>query len=248
MSSIAYSPYATPSIHRPLFTSIAFWLAAACLCTVLESWTALDGFVQRLFFQNGKWLISKAFHDQYGWLLYMAPKRIIAMIAVGFLLLFAASCHKRHRATLATWRKPALFAVCCIAFIPLLVSCVKAVTGIYSPIDMIPYGGNHPHTGLITQLLLFHETAGGRSFPAGHASGGFALMGLAFLPLDVRHKRFLLGLGLTAGTLMGLYQMARGQHFLSHTLVTFCLAAAVTLLLARLMNLSLFPKVYDGTI
>ena len=40
------------------------------------------------------------------------------------------------------------------------------------------------------------------------------------------------------GWLMGLYQMARGEHFLTHTLTTMFLALAVISLLVRLLRLA----------
>ena len=57
-------------------------------------------------------------------------------------------------------------------------------------------------------------------FPAGHASGGFALMALYFLFKSKRNRRYGLVSGIVTGWIMGSYKMFIGDHFLSHTLVT----------------------------
>ena len=66
----------------------------------------------------------------------------------------------------------------------------------------------------------------GHCFPAGHASGGFALLALGWLS-DRRAWRIAgTGTGLAAGSVMAAYQMAKGAHFLSHSLATLALGAA----------------------
>jgi len=63
----------------------------------------------------------------------------------------------------------------------------------------------------------------GCSFPAAHASGGFALFAFFFI-LPGRWKWAGVVLGLGAGWSMGVYKMLIGDHYLSHTLIT-CLFA-----------------------
>ena len=214
------------------------FILAALVCVALESVPAFDRFFQACFFRDGAWLLTKEFHRHYKGLLYTLPKVLVGISGVAFLLLFlAASIGSGAKARLAAWKRPALLAALCIALVPLLVAGIKAVSGVYSPIDLLPYGGRHPHTGLLQQLWTYGHTAGGRSFPAGHASGGFALMALYYLPLSRFAKRATLAGGLGAGWLMGLYQTARGEHFLSHTLTTMCIALAVIVFLAGLLRI-----------
>ena len=203
------------------------YLLAALGCTILESIPILDQIAQGPFFQQGEWLLSRAFHTQYKWLLYTTPKILIGVTGAAFLFLFLASFTAKYRSRLHAWRKPSLLIVSSIALVPLTVASLKALTGVYSPVDMTPYGGTQPHIGLLEQLWTYGVPSGGRSFPAGHASGGFALMSLYSLPVQKRWKRLLFGFGLFAGWAMGLYQMARGEHFLSHTLTAMFLALAI---------------------
>ncbi len=83
------------------------------------------------------------------------------------------------------------------------------------------------------QIWKYGHVAGGRCFPAGHASGGFALMSLCLFPVSNRNRKLLLLVGFTLGWLMGLYQMARGEHFITHTLFTMFLSLFVISLLKK---------------
>lgn len=203
-------------------------------CILLESTPDFDLLTQRPFFSNGEWLISKLFHKSYKTLFYTGPKLFIICLGIVFFLLILAACFSpTFRNRLHEWQRPMLLVLLSLIFVPLSVALFKSISGVYGPIDLIPYGGKYPHTGFLQQIILHGATAGGRSFPAGHASGGFALMALYYLPVRRRLKKVLFVFGILAGWSMGAYQMARGEHFLSHTLVTMFLALAIITLLAR---------------
>lgn len=225
-------PVRTASLKR-LDNPLAYTLAAFC-CIALESLTSLDRAAQSLFFSGNGWLLSGAVHESWKLWLYTGPKFAIGftgIIALGVFLhaRFSAKAGLAER----QWERPCLILFLSIALVPLLVGGLKAVTGVYGPVDLVPYGGEHPHIGLLEHLWVYGRPDGGRSFPAGHASGGFALMALRYLPLGLWRQRLLLLSGFLCGWLMGLYQMARGEHFVSHTLTTMFLALAIISLLAR---------------
>jgi membrane-associated PAP2 superfamily phosphatase len=222
-----------------------FWLCAAFICIVLESIPGFDAFAQQPFFQDNEWLISKTFHNAHKLLFYTGPKVMLVCIGIAFFMLFGATFLPRFaKNPLRHWRKQALLILLSLAFIPLAVSFLKELTGVYSPVDLLPYGGRHRHMGFLSHLYVYGTVAGGRSFPAGHASGGFALMALYYLPVQKGIKKLMLCLGFLAGWSMGIYQMARGEHFLSHTLTTMFLALAImtfwekTILISKKSNLS----------
>ena len=216
---------------------------AVSLGFFLESITAFDCFFQAPFFRNGEWFLSRAFHNEWKSILCTAPKIVIGIICGVCLLLFLSTVfQKRKHGTFTTWQKPALLAVVSISLTPLVVATLKSVTGVYSPVDLLPYGGEFPHIGFLKQLYLSGQVSGGRSFPAGHASGGFALMALYYLPLSRLKKKALLFTGLIAGWLMGLYQMGRGEHFLSHTLTSMFIALAIMTCAAKLIRIQPINK------
>ena len=231
MPGLGATPGSGGSLGRPL----PFGLAALG-CTFLESVQAFDQLAQAPFFRHGGWLLAKATHAEYKWVLYTAPKVFIGIVGGVFLLLFLESFSDSCRSRLHAWRGPSLRIVCSIVFVPLAVSTIKALSGVYSPVDMLPYGGKHPHIGLLEQLWTYGMVSGGRSFPAGHASGGFALMALYYLPLHRPWKQAAFVFGFLAGWSMGLYQMARGEHFLSHTLTTMFIALAIIPMLDRFID------------
>lgn len=208
-------------------------LGLMSVCIAAESWTAFDQTAQAVFFRDHAWLLSKAFHQTYGPTLYTGPKIVIALIAVAAL---AVALGLLRKDSLASWRKPCLLLALSICLVPLLAASLKAVTGVYGPVDLLSYGGSHPHVGFLDHLWTYGRPGAGRSFPAGHASGGFALMALYYLPLRPGLRSGLCGAGFALGWLMGLYQMARGEHFLSHTLTSMFLALAVIGLLARVIR------------
>ena len=212
-----------------------FWLLAALACIVLESIPRFDAFAQGLFFQHGEWLIPKALHTSHKLLFYTGPKGMLICIGAAFLMLFGATFLPRFELTLRQWRKPALLIILSLAFAPLVISALKGITGVYSPVDLLPYGGKHQHLGFLSHRYAYGAVDGGRSFPAGHASGGFALMALYYLPVRRGVRISLLCLGLLAGWGMGIYQMARGEHFLSHTLATMFLTLALMTFLEKIL-------------
>jgi membrane-associated PAP2 superfamily phosphatase len=103
-----------------------------------------------------------------------------------------------------------------------------------TPRDLTVYGAVAPNAW--DHLLLFDAKPANypsHAFPAGHASGGFALLSLAFAWASATSRRRGFLIGCAYGGAMGLYQIARGEHFLSHTLATAALAWLLAAVLAR---------------
>ncbi|MDR1312821.1 MAG: phosphatase PAP2 family protein [Deltaproteobacteria bacterium] len=227
----------SPSLRRALL-----WFAAAFLSVAAESVTALDRLAQAPFFRDGAWLISRKFHESHKLLAYTAPKIIIVSAGLALLAVFIlASIRCPLKARLKKWKGPALAAVLSLALVPLAVAALKSSTGVYGPFDLAVYGGSRPHVGYFGALLGSGATSGGGSFPAGHASGGFALSSLGALPTRRNLQRALFWLGILAGWAMGIYQMARGEHFLTHTLTTMFLALGIINFLQRLILKPMTP-------
>lgn len=182
---------------------------------------AVDLWVQGLFWKGQAWLIPHD-HALGQALAYNGPKALL--IIWSLLLLGTAIGVKRVRMR-------ALFLFACLAVIPVVCTQLRAATGMATPLELKAFGGVHDH------LLLFQVKPAGypsHAFPAGHASGGFALMGLYWVLTQRRWRGLVLGLGL--GCWMGGYQILRGEHFLSHTLATAALAWLLCVSLALAMK------------
>jgi membrane-associated PAP2 superfamily phosphatase len=100
----------------------------------------------------------------------------------------------------------------------------------------VDYGGKLPYIGVLESYPEDSQPQKRqRCFPAGHASGGFALLALYYLPKSRRNKNKMLALAMIAGTLMGGYKMMVGHHFLSHTLVSMVICWLVVNIVALLV-------------
>ena len=114
----------------------------------------------------------------------------------------------------------------------MLVALLKAFSATSCPWGLHEFGGA-AHFVSHWSFLSGADGGSGHCFPAGHAAAGFAFVGGYFA---FRHdaptiaRRWLAG-ALIAGFAFGIAQQLRGAHFMSHTLWTGWLCAAVAWLL-----------------
>jgi membrane-associated PAP2 superfamily phosphatase len=120
----------------------------------------------------------------------------------------------------------------CLALVPAVIGVMKARSDIYCPWDLQRYGGEQPYHHFFDSLPPPGEPDCGNCFPAGHASGGFALMALGFLFERRRAQWTGFAIGFTVGWTMGIYQLLKGAHFLSHTITTMLIAALIIQVIA----------------
>lgn len=211
-------------VHHPL---IALAVAALGLLGLFE-FTPLDLAVARLFWDPAAGTFSWRGDPTLEPILYHGAKA--AMYGLGVVALVVLALAHRRTADVAA-RRCFLIAAATLIVVPLLVVLLKHLTNRYCPWALQPFGGDVPYTTLLEPLASNWQR--GQCFPAGHAAGGFVWVGvaLALWPVTPRMGRAALGLGLVAGGSMGLFRMAEGAHFLSHTLWTLWLACLVPLLL-----------------
>jgi membrane-associated PAP2 superfamily phosphatase len=202
---------------------------------VLFETTPLDLLVQDLFFDRstGTWLVDRD-SPLPRWLFYEGPKVVLA----GWLLCLALSLPHWCPTVSPRGRRRTCYVLLCLALIPATVSGLKDLTNVYYPYKVERYGGRLPYRKLVHSLRQGPGEPRSRGFPAGHASGGFALLCLAYAA-RTRRERWLGALaGLSAGWIAGLYQIAKGAHYLSHTVVTMLLAWIMAAALARAFRLA----------
>lgn len=131
------------------------------------------------------------------------------------------------RARFARWiESPGLgSAVLTLMTVPVLAGLGKSTTNIFTPAQIRRYGGDMPYIKLFeTYPANGRPEERGRGFPAGHASGGSALLGLVALRRTRAWRWGAIALGLGAGWAMDGYQMLKGVRYLSHTVATMLLA------------------------
>lgn len=203
--------------------------AALLLTLALFGFTEADLAVQDRLFDatTQSWLWDKS-EPVLQLLLYRLPRAALIALALACLVSLMASGRwkwaKAHRRGLAVL-------LISLIIVPTAIGALKTATNVACPARSDRYGGDVPTITLFERYPDHARPANRqRCFPAGHASGGFALFALAFL-FENRAARYrAVAAALLMGSLMGGYKMAIGDHFLSHTLVTMELAALMVVL------------------
>lgn len=219
-------------LDRSLIPSILALLVAGLLFET----TGIDLWFQDMWFDihsHSWWIGTKAFWPR---IIFYKGCKIVAW-AVGLSAL-ALALHPGLARVFAkrmkTRRVDLLVLATTLAAAPLLVATFKATTNVLTPAQIRRYGGFAPYVRPFERCPENDRPPQrGRAFPAGHASGGFALMALAGLAGSTRRRVIGLLTGVSFGTAMGFYQIANGNHYLSHTVYTGLLCWIVFLLARR---------------
>lgn len=197
------------------------------LCVAAFELSEVDLALQDRFYDPGahRWLVDQ--EEPAGRAaFYHGPKALVWMIGLATIALVAGP--ERWRRSFE--RRGLCAAVLTIASVPALAGLGKKLSDVHCPMELTRYGGTQTYRKLLgPRPTSAPPSERGLCFPAGHASGGFALIGLYGARRSRRWRRGSVALGLGLGWWMGGYQMLKGAHFLSHTVVTMLLAWLVTL-------------------
>lgn len=166
---------------------------------------------------------------------YDAPK--VAVGVLGVLLLICIAIPPSRRKRLPFSRRDAAFVLVCVALTVATAGLLKKTSGVFNPYKIARYGGDQPYRTLFASIPHVAGRERGHGFPAAHCSGAFALMSLYFVSRGRAARRLGLALGLSTGWAVGLYQMLKGAHYLSHTVVTMILAWMLILVVSRWFGL-----------
>ncbi|WP_428737579.1 phosphatase PAP2 family protein [Sulfurimonas sp.] len=195
-----------------------------------------DEYIQNFCFnfETQQWILSPNL-EPYKFIFYDGIKKLL--IIIGILFLFSLAFYKKSQ-TINTYKKKIIVIVLSAIFVPALVGGLKSNTDMPCPRDVTMYGGLYPKTKvweLYPQevLELGHKL---KCWPAGHASGGFALMSFFFFFRKRKNKYIALSVALFIGWAMGSYKMIIGDHFFSHTFITMVLSWLIILIIARVVK------------
>ncbi len=225
--------------HGPAVSNRSLWITLGLLAAVLALFelTDLDLSLQDHFynFETRRWVVDEK--APLGRLIfYNGPKALVWLFALTTLTLAAGPA--RWREKLRVDRRGLWLGVLVIATVPALAGLGKKYTNIFCPSEIRRYGGDVAYAKLCEPYPDDDRPARrGGCFPAGHASGGFALMGLLAVRGTRRWRNGVLALGLWLGWWMGGYQMLKGAHYLSHTLTTMLVAWLVVWLWRRALKI-----------
>lgn len=216
------------------------WPALAALVGVflLAEFTPLDLWVQDACFNftTGQWRVDENASLPKA-LFYTGPKAVLIAFGVACIALLLGPASWRRRLGLGNRRPQLAAVVATLAVGPSLIGWGKATTNMFCPYELTRYGGDMPFIRLIDPVPAeVSAKRRGRCFPAGHASGGFALLALSGLAFTRRGRLRGIAIGLAFGSWMGVYQMLKGAHYLSHTLITILIVWLVFLALRAAIN------------
>lgn len=219
--------------RHPLF-SVLLIHAVLLFSLLLFSLTDLDSLLQdHLLAAGGNgWLIDK--QDRlWRWIFYDGVKIFYILLALSCWLAWGLS-YRSKRLQPLRWRL--LVVALALVLAPVTVGVLKATTEMPCPRQLQQYGGQMPHVTILQRLLGQAPSLKAKCYPAGHASGGFALMSLLFLFSSPGWQRRMIWAGLATGWIIGGYKMAIGDHFFSHTWVTMLWDAQLILLIGWLIG------------
>lgn len=214
------------------FKRLSTCLVSLAITLTFIHYSELDLKFQSLFFnfETKEWLVSSN-ETFVKFIFYRFPKYCI--VTYGICLIFWLTKLSIYKQNIQLQKK-LFFLIITLILTPLTVSIFKHYSPIICPIHIIEFGGSKTH---ISPLDLFKDGVffgnDGRCFPAGHASGGFSLIALYFVMKDKSSKFYALLGSLALGCVMGLFQMAKGVHYLSDTITSLAIAYIVCITMER---------------
>lgn len=191
-----------------------------------------DVWVQRHFYNSltHQWIVDTN-NTVLKFIFYDGIKRLLIVIAVLFLLGLILGWKKEW---MRSYRRGLLIIVLSSIAVPLVVGSLKAVTNMPCPKNLDIFGGAYPHTCVWEEYNRAScHLEKQKCWPAGHASGGFALLSLIFLFHSRKNKIAAASVAMVIGWSMGSYKMVIGDHFLSHTVITMIVAWLLILLIVK---------------
>jgi len=211
-------------------------LAGMLLLIMLASVTSIDMSLQQLVFHADAsqwWIDQNAFLPRL--VFYNAPRIVLAVVALATIVLLAWPASSRP----GLFRtRQLVFALGVLLMVPAATNLVKRYSGVPCPYQIEQFGGDRQHVPVAKALTVAHDTSAGHCWPSGHASTGFAFMGLAYLAGTRSRRNGILLAAIAAGVVTGTYQVLKGAHFPSHVIGTFLLALFITNSLALALGIN----------
>lgn len=214
--------------------NILFTFVLLVGCIIFFGFTQLDDTIQNLFYnyQKHNWILDRHLQP-YKFIFYDGIKKLLILIAC---ILLIGVIFFRNKEIIKSYKQGIYIVLLSAVLVPLSVGILKKVTNMPCPKDCNQYEGKYIETKVWeTYPAYFIQQTNTKCWPAGHASGGFALFSLFFLFKSKKNKRIALFGAMSIGWSMGLYKMLIGDHFLSHTIITMILSWLLVSLIAKVV-------------
>lgn len=208
---------------------------ALVVCLLCFEYTPIDMWIEAVLYDDAsrQWLWSGG--EQISrFIFYNGMKDLLVVFTLGLL---ACVLFFRNAQFVQRYRNGLIIVLLSLLLVPLTVGELKATTNVACPKALTEFGGRIHHIGLFDHYSADEKPEKPQMcFPAGHASGGFALMSLFFLFRSERNRKKALLFGAGMGWIMGGYKMLIGDHFFSHTLVSMMLAWLIICIIVALVD------------
>lgn len=223
-------------------------ITAILLISVIAifQFTDLDIFIQSFFynFDTKNWLIDKD-EPILKFFFYDGIKNLLILFAVNILIFLI---FLRKKELIQEYKKGLIIVLLSAIFVPVIIGSLKAISNTPCPCNIVNFNGTYPETKVFDSYPKgFIQTSKAKCWPAGHASGGFALMALFFLFKTPKNQKRALVVALVIAWSMGLYKMLLGDHFLSHTIITMIMAWLIILIIVKSMQFKQRQKLEKST-
>ena len=202
----------------------------------LFQFSNLDIFVQSFFYNFDKknWLIDKD-EPILKFFFYDGIKNLLLLFGVAILL---SLIFFRKNSLIQEYKKGLIIVLLSAIFVPVIIGSLKAITNTPCPCNIVYFNGTYPEKKVFDSYPKdFVQKSKVKCWPAGHASGGFALMALFFLFKTPKNQKRALVAALIIAWSMGTYKMLLGDHFISHTVITMLMAWLIILIIVKFVQI-----------
>lgn len=231
---LIYENKPTSNYNKFYLIQFIISLCLVIIATITLDHSQLDITINTHFFENYSqtWVINKQ-DGLYRFIFYDLPKFFLITFEIYLLLgLIIRKISKPTRLFSLFFyllnkfnNKELTYFLIASLLIPSIIGELKSITQVACPYQLDIFGGRLPYLNIFDSIV---NNAGGRCFPAAHASVGFSLYPLVFLP-SLSHFKVRIILVVTIfAWVIGIYKMLIGDHFFSHTLVSMLIAWAVS--------------------
>ncbi len=183
------------------------------LAIYLHFFTNFDVNFQSIFYSNGHWIIDPNDPVIYFYL-YKLPKAII--VVLGLLTLTTLILNQYKKFLNQNTRTSLITVLVSIVLFPIFINLLKELIRQPCPRDLKIFGG---HFDL--DFISFFLTRGDiKCFPGAHASAPFSMLSAVYLFNKEYYKKIFISLMLFIASIISMYQVLRGVHFITDTVCT----------------------------
>ena len=184
-------------------------------------------------FETSKWLLNRD-EPILKFFLYDGLKKVLIIFALSIAI---SLIFFRKKEIIKRYKKDLLIVLLSSIIVPLTIGGLKAVSNTPCPKNIEYFGGDYPNIKVFESYPSnFFQEKRIKCWPAGHASGGFALLSLFFLFKKKRNKIIAITFTFVLAWSMGFYKMIIGDHFLSHTIITMLIAWIEILIISKFIQ------------